>query len=204
MAAHDVSLAADITLVCGGSGSGKSTFVKRNATDADRIIVFDSDEEYASLPGFTRIAKAGDLIRYLQRAKKGRFAFVPRGTGSDELFDLWCKAAFAWGNCTVIAEELADVTSPGKAPDGWGQLVRRGRKRGLRIFGITQRPSESDKTIVGNASRIWCGSMTRADDRRYMAKEMDVSQELVNQLKPLDYVIFDKKDRSVTPGRLEF
>lgn len=204
MATHDVSLAAQINLVCGGSGSGKSTHVKRAIANDERIAVFDADAEYADLAGFTRVATTSDLIRWFSRAKKGRFAFVPKSVGSDSLFDVFCKACFAWGNCTVVAEELADVTSPGKAPEGWGQVVRRGRKRGLKVYGITQRPSESDKTIVGNASRIWCGSMTRAQDRLYMARELDVNPELVNRLKPLDFIEWDKATREITEGRLTF
>ncbi|MCL1072999.1 hypothetical protein [Shewanella dokdonensis] len=88
------------------------------------------------------------------------------------MFEFWAACAFAWCNACIVAEELADVTTAGKAPPHWGQVVRRGRARGLApIFAITQRPSESDKTTVGNATLVRCGRLNRANDRKYMAQE---------------------------------
>src|SRR3569623_2110456 len=113
----DVTRAASIIVVCGSSGSGKSAWVKQRIAKARRVLVWDVDDEYE---GFERITAPAALI---------------------EAFDLWARAAFAWGNCTAVAEELAGVTTPGKAPPGWHQLVSRGRKRGIEVIGETQRTS---------------------------------------------------------------
>ena len=121
--AVDVTLKANITVVCGSSGSGKSAWTKRQIKGKPRVIVWDIDEEYINEQGFEAVRDRGHLIELTLKRKKGRFAYVP--SSLDE-FGLWCKVAFAWGNCTAIAEETADVTSPAKAPAGWGALVRRG------------------------------------------------------------------------------
>ncbi len=179
----DVSRKALIVVVCGSAGSGKSAWTKRQVRRAPRLVVWDIDDEY-SAERCQRITSIPQLARALRTHKRGRFAYV--GKPSD--FEAFCKAAFAWGECAVVAEELADVTSPGKAPDGWGELVRRGRKRGISIFAVTQRPSESDKTIVGNASVIHVGRLNRAADRAYMAREMDIPQSEIDALKPLEWI----------------
>ena len=194
----DTSLDASIHVVSGSSGSGKSVSVKKKIAGAKRLVVWDVDDEYGDLPGVERVTNIGELVRKLRTHKTGRFAFV----GPKQHFERWCLAVFAWGQCVAVAEELAGVTSPGKAPDGWHTLVSRGRKRGISLFGVTQRPAESDKTIMGNASSIQVGRLARAQDRKYMAAELDVSLELVNRIPGLSYLRKDMADNVVYAGKI--
>lgn len=103
----------------------------------------------------------------------------------------------------VVAEEVADVTSPAKANGWWGKLLRRGMKRGITIYVIAQRFSEADKTSLGNQSEsviFRCGS---ADDSRYIARKTRLPFDEVEALKPLDYIRCQstgEKER----GRLRF
>jgi hypothetical protein len=189
---------ARIILVCGGSSTGKSAWVKQQVAKARRCVVWDITGEYIRA-GFVPVFTAADLIGALSR-REGRFAFVPR---SVSLFDFFCRAAFAWGRCVVVVEELADVTSPGKAPPGWGSIIRRGRHRGLTVYGITQRPAESDKTIIGNCTLIHCCKLKRAPDRAYIAREMDVPQAKLDALKPLEWIEADDMGR-VRRGKIRF
>lgn len=197
----DTSRAADITVVVGSSGSGKSAWVKREIADARRVLVWDVDEEYAGLRGFRRVGTASELARQLRAAAVGRFAFVP---ASLALFDTWALCAFAWGNCVAVAEETADVTQPGKAPPGWGTLVRRGRKRGVQLFAVTQRPSESDKTVIGNATRLHVAQLARAADRTYMARELDLDQSHLDKLQPLEWIEKRRGQVEILRGKLRF
>ncbi|MBE0471515.1 MAG: hypothetical protein IBX55_18640 [Methyloprofundus sp.] len=181
----DTSRAAKIVVVTGKSGSGKSAWTKKQISRSSRLIIWDIDDEYSgAVKGIKRITNIKELASELKKTVRGKFAFV--GAVSD--FDLFCRCAFAWGDCVCVVEELADVTSPGKAPPAWGQLVRRGRKYGISIYAVTQRPAESDKTIIGNASLLHVCQMQKATDRRYMAAEMDISQTEIDQLKPLEYI----------------
>jgi len=198
--AVDVTLKANITVVCGSSGSGKSAWTKRQIKGRARVIVWDIDEEYINEQGFQAVRDKAELIHLLRTRKKGRFAYVAKSLNE---FDFWCKAAFAWGNCTAVAEETADVTTPAKAPEGWGMLVRRGRKRGITIYGVTQRPAESDKTIIGNATLVHCGFLKRPQDRKYMSAEMNIKQSIVDDLKPLDWVE-SGADGKIKQGRMSF
>lgn len=196
----DTTLDASIGVVCGSSGSGKSVAVKKAVAKAPRAIIWDIDDEYSGpggVPGVERITGLAGLARVLASRKKGRFAFV----GAVAEFEGWCRAVFSWGHCLAVAEELAGVTSPGKAPQGWHTLVSRGRKRGVSLIGITQRPSESDKTIMGNASFIRVGRMARAQDRRYMAQEIDVPESLIARLKNLHYITKDMGSNEYWEGK---
>lgn len=180
----DTSRNADITLVSGSAGSGKSAWTKKQIAKETRLAIWDIDDEYSEIRGVKRITKISEFAKALLNADKGKFAFV----GNRDDFDMFCRCVFAWSDCTCVTEELSGVTSPGKAPDGWGELVRRGRKYGIKIIAVTQRPSESDKTIVGNASCIHVGRLARAQDRKYMANEMDVPQADLDALKPLEFI----------------
>jgi len=197
--AVDVTLKADITVVCGSSGSGKSGWIKQQLKGRKRVIVWDVDEEYTEESGFVAVRSISELLGLLKRRKTGRFAYVPE---SLKEFNAWCMAAFYWGYCTAIAEETADVTTPSKAPAGWGILVRRGRKRGVSIFGVTQRPAESDKTIMGNASMIHCGYLELLPDRQYMAVRMGLSVEDLENLEELEF--FQKRKKVINKGKVIF
>lgn len=184
----DTSLDADIGVVCGSSGSGKSVVIKKALVKAKRAIVWDIDDEYTGpkgVPGMQRVTNMRELVTKLAKSKAGKFAYVGKVTE----FESWCRAVFAWGVCTAVAEELAGVTSPGKAPPGWHTLVSRGRKRGIALIAVTQRPAESDKTIMGNASFMRVGRLARAQDRKYMASEIDVPESLLSGLKNREYII---------------
>ncbi|MCW8917477.1 MAG: type IV secretory system conjugative DNA transfer family protein [Gammaproteobacteria bacterium] len=195
MARIDVTRAAKLVAVAGASGSGKSAWVKKQIARRARVIVWDPDHEY---PGI-RCTTPRELLKAINTRKRGRICF----TSSPKHFDYWARCAFAWGNCVAVGEELADVTHPGKAPPGWGQLVRRGRKRGITVIGISQRPAEADKTLLGNATLIHCGRLRRENDRRVMAAEMDVSLADVSNLAPLEWIESNEKG-DIRRGKLKF
>lgn len=194
-----------IIVVAGSSGSGKSAWVKQQLRQHRRVLAWDPEAEYAHEPGFVAIASPRALLDTLRKktTQPGRYCFVP---SSLSRFDWFCRLAFAWSRaapCAVVAEETADVTTPNKAPQWYGTLIRRGRKWGLTLYGVTQRPAESDKTIIGNAHVIHCGRMQRAQDRKYMAAELDVSAERVARLQPLEW-IERGPGGEITTGKLKF
>jgi hypothetical protein len=136
-----------------------------------------------------RVTNRRDLLTAVRGAKTKPFKirYVPQIVTPDE-FSFWCEVAFIAGNLTAVAEETADVTSPSKAPPGWGKVIRRGRHQRLIVYGITQRPAESDKTIIGNSTLIHCCKLKRVEDRKYMAREMGVEFAEVDSLKPLEWL----------------
>jgi hypothetical protein len=99
-----------------------------------------------------------------------------------------CRLAYAWRNCTIVAEELGDVTKAGWAPDGWSLLTRKGRHAGLRLIGAAQRPAVIDKTFFGRATLIHCGRLNYSGDFKVMADVLQIPGEDITALRPLECI----------------
>lgn len=185
-----------LTVAVGASRSGKTAWVKQQLPRYAALLVWDVEEQYEG----ARATNKKTLLAGAERLARGEnFTLCYTGPLAD--FGYWAECGF-WiakkrernkTGFAIVAEELADVTTPGKAPDGWGMLIRRGLKRGVDIYAITQRPSESDKTIMGNASVIHCCGLQRFNDRKYMAQEMDIP------LNELETIVRDSDN-----GRVEY
>lgn len=172
-----------VIAVTGGTGHGKTAWLLEQLKGERQVLVWDMKGEYDRNPKhrFTRIEDPNELVRVVSTRGDGRFNFVhpdPR-----EGFALWCEAVYAWHGCTCVAEELADVSNPGKAPAEWGRVVRRGRDRGLTVYGVSQRPTESDSTLFGNATEWHACYIRRTKDRKFVADELDVPAERIAELK---------------------
>lgn len=139
-------------------------------------------------------------------------------TGKLSEFNDFCRVAFWWvrrcaqldRQSAVVVEETSDVTSPGKAPEYWGILLRRGLKYGADIFAISQRPAESDKTAVGNASVVHICRMNTQRDRRYLEGMTGVPLAAIQALRAdqdagrFDYITVDTGRGFYQSGRLTF
>ena len=103
-----------------------------------------------------------------------------------------------------MAEELADVTTVAKAPGPWGILLRRGLKRGISIYAISQRWSEADKTAVGIASEFVIFRQSSGDDVRYISRKTRVPEAEINGLEPLQFVKYDAMTGKIERGKIRF
>jgi hypothetical protein len=207
---HDGS----ITVAAGASRSGKTAWVQQQLKRYVRWLAWDVEGQYEGLHGAIAITSPSELVRICSAGAPGKYAYRPRSLSE---FSFWAECAFLfartgeekWPNkvhSAIVAEETSDVTSPGKAPAGWGILLRRGIKYGVDIYGISQRPAESDKTIMGNCSYIHCCGLGRAMDRKYMAQEMDIPLSQIESLsrEELEYLHKDMRSGKTDRGRLRF
>ena len=211
-----VPLEGELGVYTGASRQGKTAALKQKVRKHGRVIVWSVKEtvdKYAANWPDAKIARnLGALKAHLMQrcsAKRERIIYVPESLAD---FEGWAKLAYAWGNCghanrlqtTTIAEELADVTTPAKAPESWGVLVRQGLGYGINIYAVTQRPAESDKTIMGNATYIHAHYVQRANDRAYIAREMDVDPEAINALNKLEWIEKWGGEKDAKRGKVRF
>jgi hypothetical protein len=181
--------------VVGASRSGKTQFVLSQLKKFRFAMVWDVEEQYtAEILGKT-VIRVRSLQELLRTVKKYR-AFPKRSaviayTGALSDFGGFCQLTFWWVRqmaehgieTAAVFEETADVTSPAKAPENYGILLRRGLKYGVTLFAISQRPAESDKTAFGNASRLHICRLQLPRDRKSVADMAGVSMEKIEALR---------------------
>lgn len=184
----------------GASGSGKGVSINRRLAELKpaRLLIWDPRNEYAKhAPAYTSLR---ELVAAF--AKAGGKPIKARFVAGDSLpleqqFAVICRLAFEAGNLVFLAEELSDVTSASRAPPAWKKVITQGRHQALHIMGAAQRPALIDKTLLGNCTYVRCFTLRYDDDRRAMAKALDVDQARVNALRTV------KDHRGVVIGYLE-
>ena len=194
-------------VIAGASRSGKTAWTKKQTAKTRRVFAWDPEAQWCELPGWRKVTTRAQLLAATQKAGPQRVAYVAGGTLQAE-FDFWAGCVMYAGRYVepldAIAEELADVTTPSKAPGNWGILIRRGLKRGITIWCISQRWSEADKTAVGNASDFVIFRQSSGDDVRYLARKTRVAEIEINDLVPLQFVHMDALTGKINRGKLKF
>ena len=194
-------------VIGGASRSGKTAWTRRETEKVARLWAWDPEDQWSQLMGWVKVTTRTELLAAASRQGKQRIAYVAGGDLKEE-FGFWSGCVMYAGRyvepLSAIAEELADVTSVAKAPGKWGILLRRGLKRNITLYCISQRWSEADKTAVGNASDFVLFRMSSGDDIRYMSRKTRVPEVELNDLKPLEFVRFDVLTGDISRGKLKF
>lgn len=176
MTANNNSNRPDIRAYIGSTGSGKGVSVREHLAREKprRLVVWDPLGEYGEFVTLTT-DKLADVAA-LMAAKTFRVAYWPGpdiATFKDK-FAMFCRMVFAAGDCTMLVEELADVTCPAHAPVHWKYCTTKGRHRGLKIIAASQRPAQVDKNFLGGCTYIRVFSLRYKPDQKAMAESMTV------------------------------
>lgn len=200
---------ASITAVFGASGSGKSTYAKQRLRKEKpkRLMIWDPQGEYGEMGQIvTSLSVALDIIG--AASKRGAFAIVYQPKGSTEAwkkqFNIFCKIAYAAGSVFMVAEELADVTQPSWAPEGWGIVTRKGRHTGMVVIGLSQRPASIDKHFFGNATAVRTGRLNFESDVKTIANVTGQSADKIRGLMPLQWLEKDMQTGKISEGTIKF
>lgn len=194
---------ANIVAVMGGSGSGKSTFIKReiDRLKPKRLLVFDVMHEYDDKGQPVKLC--GELAQ-LARSPSFKLVFQPNSANIQQQFNFFCKLAFEIGNCLMVVEELNRVTEATRAPPHWQDCTSRGRHKGLMIYGASQRPAGVDKDFFSNATKIRTGRLNFAADIKTLSNAIGCSQLQLKVLAPLEFIERDMTNGKITTGKLIF
>lgn len=196
-----------LVVISGSSRCGKTAKTIRLMRPFETVFVWDIEAQWCKQKGFKKITSLVELKKLVRAGARGRYAYVSGGNFKAE-FELFCMCVMYYGmfygKCAVVAEELADVTTVAKAGDNWGMLVRRGLKRGISIFTISQRWAEADKTAFGNATEFYIFMQSSEDDARYMSKKTGVDLGRISALNKLEFLHFVKEGRILQGGKVTF
>jgi hypothetical protein len=200
-----------LTYVTGSMGSGKTSWVKSQVRAAPRLIAWDGKGiDWGPRDG-CQVVNLEQLRTIVASARvNGRMRLSVRVPVTRENFAAFCRLAWVWGRLrpgAIVVDEIADVTTPAKAPQEWGEIARKGRAFGINTYVTTQRPQECDKTAQGNAMVYHCGLMADADDQAYVARRLlggMVTAAEVAALGPLEFIERDVRERSIRRGKVSF
>ncbi|MFM0741802.1 type IV secretory system conjugative DNA transfer family protein [Paraburkholderia xenovorans] len=203
---HGVAAKAHIEAVLGATGSGKSSYVKALMQRANprRLLIFDPEGEWGDFGTIT--TRLHDVLEGFKAAGKDgpiRCVFVPSPDPATAVkqFDAVCRIAFAAERLTFIVDELKSVTSPSRSPVGWGMLTGRGRKRGIIIYGLSQRPASIDKDFLGNCNYVRTGRLTYSEDQRAVARVLGVAETDIGALPDLGWIRRDMATGDTKRGK---
>lgn len=195
-----------LVVIGGASRSGKTAYTVRQVRKARRVCAWDVEAQWCDLPGWRKVTTKAALWAALQSAGPLKLAYVAGGD-IREAFEYWSRAVLYAGRYVgpldAIAEELADVTNAGKANGHWGMLLRRGLKRGINIFAISQRWQEADKTAFDNASEYVFFRQANPRARAYVADRLGIGLDEI-PTNALDYIKKIDGIEGVTRGHLTF
>lgn len=199
---------ASIVAVMGATGAGKtSTICEALASDVGRRrLIYDPGADYGE---FGEVVDRLAVIRETVMVKRApSFSFVYRPSVDLEKaageFDAFCWIAFLAGDVLVVADELEDVTRSNWAPPYWSQLVRKGRKRGVRIVAASQMPAYIDKKIWSMATMVQSGRLNELEHARTVARVLMVEPAAVMALPQLHYIRRSIYAPVIEHGRIEW
>lgn len=200
-------------LYVGSTGSGKTSAVKRmKITANDQAVFFDVWGDYKGTFQGQQVFSyeswsdfAENLMKAREQGKPFKIAKSFSYKATQEDLEMFCNIVWGCGDASkptlhAVLEEYASLSSgSGKMNGIIGDIVRIGRKFGLATHIVFQRGQEVEKTIFGNTPFKWIGYQEREKDSRYLADELGISFEAINELNKLDYVIRDsgKHDKGI-------
>ena len=196
-----------LVIISGSSRCGKTAKATRLVRGFETVFVWDIEAQWCKQKGYKKITSITEFKNLVIAGKMGRYAYVSGGNFKAD-FESFCMCVSYYGTyfgaCAVVAEELADVTSTAKAGDYWGMLCRRGLKRGISIFAISQRWAEADKTALGNATDFYLFRMASGSDIDYMSKKTRVPVSRLEHLKPLDFIHYNALTGETLSSKVTF
>jgi len=200
-------LEARIWGVVGASGTGKGVWIKEQLRRlaSPRIIVWDFKREYEEAAGKRLAPTLADVRAQVIAAGDGplKVRYCPRGAGEKALrkeFEGLCELVYAAEHTVFVAEELANVTTPGWAPAAWRKMTTSGRHAGIHIIGATQTPALVDKTFLGNCTLIHAGPLREFAHRMAVARSMDIDEGRLARLVKFQWLEKDFDSGEVTTG----
>lgn len=193
---------ADIKLIVGKTGSGKTVKCLNLTADHDRVIFFDTQgKDYMDGVMFYDMS---DLSRFWLKVYQKRFRLIYRPLDPMREFEEICQLAFICGNLTIVAEELPSLCGSQVIGQELRKLIFRGRMQDIRFIGLMQRPVGIHRDITSQASEIYIFNIDEPGDVKYFTNRIGQDiEEKIRALEPYQYLHWIDGAEQIEKGKDE-
>jgi len=206
------------TLYCGGTGSGKTSALKKSTiiVPTSQVVFWDPHEDYDNRFKGREVRRYKSFKRFFEALYAGRktkqgFKIALSVPETRANFLKFCGLVKSVGNGThakllhVICEEVPQVTeSIGKEKGTYGWLLSVGRKYGFVVHSLGQRVVEMSKTTLSQSPYKWIGAQESRADAERMSKETDIPINELLGLVPLEFYLKSPGLGNFKRGKLTF
>lgn len=178
---------ADIKLIVGKTGSGKTVKTVKLIADCPRVIMFDTqNKDYIDGVMFYDM---NELKKFWLKVYRGRFRLIYRPLDPLVEFEEICRLAFALGDVTIVAEELPSLCGAQSIGPELRKLIFRGRMHDIRFIGLMTRPIGIHRDITSQASEIYIFNIDEPGDVKYFTNRIGSNiEDRIRQLEEYQYL----------------
>lgn len=204
------SASASVTLVCGATGSGKTSFAIRYLlnTPAHCRFVWDPEGEFAARLKVSPCRSPMELETSLLR---GWVCFDPSQIFGGDLrgaFSFFCEWAIRMSERMAsqrkifVVDELWRYCHPGKIPKELAEIVNAGRGRRLELLAITQRPNRIHADILSQVTEFVGFHLSSRSSLETIEHEFEIAPDEMRRLPKLHFIGKDMVSGGLCRGSL--
>src|SRR4030042_845541 len=172
---------ADIKLIVGKTGSGKTVKCLNLTADCERVIYFDTQgKDYQDGVTFYDL---NELSRFWLKVYRRKFRVIFRPIDPMKEFEEICRLASTCSNLTIVAEELPGLCGSQVIGTELRKVIFRGRMNNIRFIGLMQRPIGIHRDITSQASEIFIFNIDEPGDVKYFANR--IGQDIEDKIRAL-------------------
>lgn len=177
---------AEQLFICGQKGTGKSTLERKvvGSLPADEVVMLiDSKRDWPDVrqpwsrggPSVWRFAPTTDM----RLLPAGRWVYRPSYPDWTDAGVLRIyRTALAFKKlrkrpCTVVLDELGDLSTGGSTPRLLGKLLRESRSMWVRLIVGCQRPADVTLLAIQEATKVAAFHLANKDNRKRLADWVD-------------------------------
>jgi hypothetical protein len=196
-------------LVCGISGTGKTTFALRYLVANDKLaarFIFDPDGEAAQRFGLTPAESEEELELSLD---DGFTIYDPHAMFPGKLpeaMEFFCGWAFEAaarvpGEKVLMIDEAWRYCSPNAIPESLAKCIQTGRKRRLGMIFLTQRPNRLNEAITNETSEL-VSFRLQGENALKRVSDLGADRDEISALAPGAFVAVNAATAAELRGRL--
>jgi DNA helicase HerA-like ATPase len=190
--------------IAGSTGSGKTFLSKVYLAGSEKpVFVLDTKGTFTweQIPESLQITVThlSDLPAAVQK-----YRFIIYRPVSEELepefYNEFFKFCYNLWNCTVCVDEAMQVCpNPFRQPQGYKDILQRGRERNVNVWSCTQRPANIPVAIYSEATHWFVFQLNALTDRKKLS-EVNGYDEYLTRL-PKQEFYYQNVDAGIPPER---